>query len=119
MDAVAPVSIVPDTRGAAVQPIEAKRLIEGRPSQAFSTQFSNYQGNFHCGVWVSEPGCWRVHYTEDEFCLILEGEVELVDASGAAKRYGVGDAFVIPQGFSGSWRSIGNVRKYYAIHEDP
>lgn len=118
-DAVAPVPVLPDTQGAAVLSIESSRLIDGSPKQSFNTQFSNYQGNFHCGVWVSEPGAWRVHYTEDEFCLILEGEVELIDAAGTARRFGVGDAFVIPQGFSGSWRSIGNVRKYYAIYEDP
>ena len=118
-DVVTPVTILPDTQGAAVHAIEAKRLIDGAPTQSFNTQFSNYTGNFHAGVWVSGPGAWRVHYTEDEFCLILEGEVELTDAGGSTCRYGVGDAFVIPQGFSGIWRSIGNVRKYYAIYEDP
>lgn len=118
-EVVVPVAVLPDTQGAAVHPIEAKRLLEGRPTQSFNTQFSNYTGNFHAGVWVSDPGAWRVHYTEDEFCLILEGEVELTDAQGGVRRFATGDAFVIPQGFSGTWRSIGNVRKYYAIYEDP
>ncbi len=118
-DVVTPVSVLPDTRGAPVLPIAAARILEGTPTQSFNTQFSNYQGNFHCGVWVSEPGTWRVHYTEDEFCLILEGEVVLTDAAGIARNYGVGDAFVLPAGFSGSWQSVGTVRKYYAIYEDP
>jgi uncharacterized cupin superfamily protein len=118
-DAVATVSILPDTQGAQVIPIEPAKLISGTPNQSFNTQFSNYRGNFHCGVWVSEPGTWRVHYTEDEFCMMLEGEAVLTDAAGVSHRYAAGDAFVVPAGFSGSWQSIGNVRKYYAIYEDP
>jgi hypothetical protein len=118
-DAVATVSILPDTQGARVIPIEPAKLISGTPNQSFNTQFSNYRGNFHCGVWVSEPGTWRVHYTEDEFCMMLEGEAVLTDAAGVSRRYAAGDAFVVPAGFSGSWQSIGNVRKYYAIYEDP
>jgi len=117
--AVTPVSITPDTQGARVMPIEPSKLIAGTPHQSFNTQFSNYRGNFHCGVWVSEPGTWRVHYTEDEFCMMLEGEAVLTDAAGVSRRYAAGDAFVVPAGFSGSWQSIGNVRKYYAIYEDP
>jgi len=118
-DAVATVSILPDTQGARVIPIEPAKLISGTPNQSFNTQFSNYRGNFHCGVWVSEPGTWRVHYTEDEFCMMLEGEAVLTDAAGVSRRYAAGDAFVVPAGFRGSWQSIGNVRKYYAIYEDP
>ena len=118
-DVVTPVTVLPDTQGARAIPIDAAKLIAGTPQQSFNTQFSNYRGNFHCGVWVSEPGTWRVHYTEDEFCHLIEGESVLTDAAGVAHRYGTGDAFVIPAGFSGSWQSIGNVRKYYAIYEDP
>jgi hypothetical protein len=111
--------VMPGLAGVELTPVEASRLIEGNPRQAAFNQFSNSRGNFHCGVWVSEPGTWRISYTEDELCVLLEGEAILTDAAGVSRRFGSGDAFVVPAGFVGTWQSIGTVRKYYAVYEEP
>ncbi len=108
-----------DVKGVVFGPVAADRVLAGSPLQAAVNQFSNSRGNFHCGVWASGPGTWRINYTEDEFCVLLEGAALLTDASGTEFRAQSGDAFVIPAGFEGTWESVGEVRKYYAIYEEP
>lgn len=58
-----------------------------------------------------------MHYTEDELCVIIEGSVTLTDAQGAQTTHAKGDAFVIPSGFSGTWKSNEQVTKIYAAFE--
>ncbi len=72
---------------------------------------------FFAGQWGGEPGAWEVVYAphEEEFCLLLEGSVEIIpEGQTEGRRFEKGDAFVIPGGFRGIWRNIGTVRKYYA-----
>ena len=57
-----------------------------------------------------------VSYTETELCVLLEGRVRLTDDRGSAE-FAPGDAFVIAAGFRGTWESIGQVSKIYAILE--
>jgi hypothetical protein len=70
-------------------------------------------------VWSSTDGCWSIRYTEDEFCYLIEGEAVINDAAGEATRVRAGEAFVIPAGFQGTWRTVGVARKFYAIYEEP
>jgi uncharacterized cupin superfamily protein len=52
---------------------------------------------------------------EEEFCLLLEGSVEITpEGESQGRVFHPGDAFVVPGGFRGTWRNIGTVRKYYA-----
>jgi uncharacterized cupin superfamily protein len=48
---------------------------------------------------------------------MLAGEAILTDEQGNAERVKAGDSFVVPAGFKGSWESLGQVRKLYAIYE--
>lgn len=105
--------------GAMTEVIDPARCLEGAPRQAVLNQFSNSRGNFHVGVWSSTEGCWSVRYTEDEFCFLLQGEAVITDASGEATTLRAGEAFVIPAGFTGSWRTVGYACKLYAIYEEP
>lgn len=98
--------------------VAPERLCEGAPLQAVCNQFSNAKGNFHCGSWESGEGCWTIAYTEDEFCYLLAGAVVLEDPHGGSWRFEAGEAFVIPAGFRGTWRSVGEVRKFYALYEE-
>ena len=52
----------------------------------------------------------------DEFMHILEGQVEITDESGASRVYGPGDMFVMPKGFSGTWRQLGPIKKLDAYY---
>ena len=56
-------------------------------------------------------------YTETELCVLLVGRVRLTDETGASMHFGPGEAFVIDAGFRGTWESIGQVTKIYAILE--
>lgn len=51
-------------------------------------------------------------YPVDEFMYILEGTVEVTDRNGQVDKFGPGDAFVMPKGFSGTWRQLSAVKKY-------
>ena len=116
---VTPIRLRDSTAGEPRLPVAPERLREGAPLQSVLNQFSNAAGSFHCGTWSSSEGCWSIRYTEDEFCYLLEGRVVLEDEQGGRWRFETGDAFVIPSGFRGSWRSLGNVRKFYALYEAP
>ena len=68
------------------------------------------------GIWECSPGKVNVDYTgEWEFCHVLEGEAVLTESNGEAFRVKAGDAFVIPEGFKGTWETLVALRKYYVI----
>lgn len=118
-DPVEPMRLRADTEPALRTPVAAERLRAGSPLQSVLNQFSNAAGNFHCGTWSSSEGRWNIAYTEDEFCYLLSGAVVLADESGGSWRFETGEAFVIPAGFRGTWQSLGEVRKFYALYEQP
>lgn len=95
----------------------ADRLLEGQPEQVARNYFSDATGQFFAGVWESSVGRWRVSYTENEFCHITRGRVRIEDARGGACEFGVGDSFVIPAGFSGTWQVLEPMSKLYVIFE--
>jgi len=97
--------------------VDPAKVIAGAPQQEVENHFSTPDGRFHAGYWSSSAGKWRVSYAETEFCHLLEGEVELVDAEGRAERFAAGESLVIPAGFEGTWESLGRVRKLYVIYE--
>jgi uncharacterized cupin superfamily protein len=93
--------------------------ISGEPVQAVRNFYSDPSGSFFAGIWESTPGKWRVNYTEEEFCHLLSGTVVLEDDQGNVETFAAGDAFVIRAGFTGTWETVGVVRKLYAIFERP
>lgn len=78
--------------------------------------YQDRTGAFSAGFWASVPSEIAVSYDEDEFCTLLEGTVELTDASGHTETYEAGASFVIPSGFKGTWKSVTAVRKFYVVH---
>lgn len=97
--------------------VDPAKVVSGRPASTTENHYEAADGKFFSGFWSSEPGEWRVDYTEHELCQLLEGEVVLTAQDGSAERFRPGEAFVIPAGFSGTWRSEGRVRKLYAIYQ--
>lgn len=79
--------------------------------------YASGNGAFRTGFWSSQPVRRDVNYVMDEICFILEGKVELTDASGHAEIYVAGDTFVIPAGFKGVWETVEPTRKFFAIHK--
>ena len=97
--------------------IAPEKLISGGSATKLWHAFSNGTGQFHVGHWSSAPCELYVNYTEDELCVIVEGSVTLTGADGTQTTHMKGDAFVIPSGFSGVWKSNENVTKIYAAFE--
>jgi uncharacterized protein len=98
-------------------PVQADRLLAGDPAPVVWNGYTDATGQFFAGQWSAGPGRWRVVYElhEEEFCVLLEGRVELTDGDGATRRFEAGDAFVVPGGFEGIWHNLTSVRKHYAI----
>ena len=97
--------------------VAAEKLVEGNPEQRLWAQYSDATGQFFAGVWESDPGAWRVRYTEEEHCRIVSGRSRLKAADGTVTEVGPGDEFVIARGFEGVWEVLERTRKTYVIYE--
>lgn len=97
--------------------VAPEKMLSGSPQQVLSNHFSNAAGNFHCGFWEAEIGHWQVHYTEFEYCEILQGRIRMVSAEGIEQTVGVGDRFVIEAGYRGTWQVLEPAKKVYVIFE--
>jgi uncharacterized protein len=106
----------------ATSPVEAflpavEKLLAGQPRQTVANHYSDASNQFHSGEWTGEPGTWRVHYTEHEFCYVTRGRILMIDEAGNETLVKAGDAFVIPAGFKGTWQVLESAHKYYVIFE--
>lgn len=97
--------------------VAPEKLLEGNPRQTVWLEYQDASGEFCAGLWASEPGAWRIAYTEEEYCRILEGRSVITDDAGHAVAVGPGDEFTIPAGFTGTWRVVEPTRKRFVIHE--
>lgn len=95
----------------------AEKCVRGEPMQRTWHQFTSDDEKFLAGTWEAEPGCWKVEYTENEYCRILAGRSLLRDADGNEHPLETGDEFVIPRGFSGEWEVVVTTRKIYVIYQ--
>jgi uncharacterized cupin superfamily protein len=95
----------------------AEKILTGNPQQRLYNHYSSPCGQFSAGVWEGEVGQWTVHYSEHEYCEILQGVSVLRDQQGNAKTLCAGDRFVIPAGFSGTWEVLESCRKHYVVFE--
>ena len=96
---------------------DADRCVRGQPEQRTWHHFTSADEKFFAGYWEADAGCWRIRYTENEFCQIVSGESILRDSEGNERRLKAGDNFVIPAGFEGEWEVVETTRKIYVIYE--
>ena len=99
--------------------LPADRVLAGEPHHEIKSFFENGSGDVVSGVWKSTPGKWRAFDGRDEFCYIIDGHVRLTDAAGTEKTFKTGDAFLIPNGFVGTWEVVETTSKYYVIRHYP
>ncbi len=97
--------------------LASEKLVAGNPKQTLWPHYEDPSGKFFSGIWQSEPGKWKIAYTEEEYCQILEGTSVLTDAAGLAVTVTAGESFVIPRGFTGTWEVLQTTRKIYVIYE--
>lgn len=97
--------------------LPGEKLLRGNPLQQAWSAYEGSEGRFHSGVWRSEVGKWRVNYSEEEYCEILEGVSVIADERGNVVTVRKGDRFVVPRGFAGTWEVVEPTRKIYVIYE--
>lgn len=97
--------------------VAPEKLISGNPKQTVWVQHASADGRFTAGLWHSEVGKWRIRYTEQEYCRILEGLSLITAEDGQAVTVRPGDEFVIPRGFVGTWEVRQPTLKRFVIHE--
>ena len=94
-----------------------EKLITGNPKQEVWIRYANAAETWFVGTWASEPGKWKVNYTEEEYCELLEGRSVITDADGNSVTVGPGDRFVMPRGFKGTWEVVKPTRKTFVIYQ--
>jgi uncharacterized cupin superfamily protein len=84
--------------------------------QRGDTYFTDDTGKCIAGIWECTP-CQTAMgpYPFDEFMVILEGSVIIVEEDGTETTFRAGEAFVIPKGAPISWKQTMSVRKFYVI----
>jgi len=97
--------------------LPAEKLLHGNPTQTLWMHYTDASGKFCTGLWKSEPGTWKIVYTEEEFCHLLEGISIVADSAGRSVRLVAGDEFVIPRGFVGTWQVLQTCTKRFVIYE--
>lgn len=97
--------------------LPAEKLIQGNPRQTVWVQYADPSRRFTVGLWHSEVGKWRIHYTEEEYCHLIEGVSRITDMDGQATMVSAGDNFVIPAGFAGTWEVVEPTTKRFVIYE--
>ena len=71
-------------------------------------------GVSRAGVWEATPYTCRLdNYKCDEFCVVLEGSVTMIDEDGHEEIFRAGDTFLIPKGFTGYWKQTETMKKFF------
>ena len=73
------------------------------------------QGVLSWPIWSCEVSEFDWEYSEQESCLLLEGEVEVSSAFETVNLC-VGDYVVFPRGLKCRWKIIKHVRKHYSFN---
>ena len=93
------------------------RVVEGDPHHVATSHFESPDKGLVAGTWTSTPGKWRTFAERDEFCYITSGCAQLISDDGEVQEFRIGDAFLIPNGFSGFWNVIETTTKHYVIRD--
>lgn len=92
-------------------------LISGSPEGGEHLFLDNEATGTRAGLWHSTPYTERYDsYPINEFMYIIEGSVTLIDDSGE-HTFRAGDSFVLPKGFSGTWKQDEYMLKYFYMSE--
>ncbi|MEJ7927446.1 cupin domain-containing protein [Sphingobium sp. AN641] len=87
------------------------------PMGAGDLLYKSEDGKFIIMVFEAAPALVRLlPYKEDEFWLLLEGEVDFTNAAGETVVFGAGETFLVPKGFSGLSRIRTKMRKLAILY---
>lgn len=94
-----------------------EKLMEGNPKQTVWVHYTDPSKQFVVGIWRSEPGKWKVSYTEEEYCQMLDGVSVITGQDGGSVTVRRGESFVVPRGFVGTWEVVETSTKRFVIYE--
>jgi len=68
-------------------------------------------------IYEDDPATFAVTdpFPFDEFVWVLSGKLILTDAGGQVHEFVAGDSLVVPKGFTGTWKMLGNYRELIAV----
>lgn len=90
------------------------------PEQSIHVYFEDPKIGLSVGVWTTTDMQETFGpYPGDEFMLVLEGRVEMVDGAGHAVSIETGQSFVLRNAIPISWRQVGPMRKFFLLLNDP
>jgi uncharacterized cupin superfamily protein len=100
-------------------PIEAKSLVSGTPRQRGHMVLDDKESGLSAGVWDCTAFTGKMGpYSVNEFMLLLEGSVTIVDEKGGETVIKAGESFILPKGLVCQWKQTGYVRKFFVIFDD-
>jgi uncharacterized protein len=94
-----------------------EKLISGNPKQTVWLHYTDPSKQFLVGIWRSEPGKWRISYTEEEYCHMIEGASIITNEAGQAVTVVAGESFIVPRGFVGTWEVVQTTTKRFVVYE--
>ncbi len=99
--------------------ISPEIIESGNPVQRGHTYFSTEADKFSSGVWdCTEHALKFEPYEVDEFMIVLEGSITLIDKQGDSHIYRAGESFVIPKGCECAWTQLEYCRKFWVNLDD-
>lgn len=100
--------------------IPANALVSGTPVQRGHLYVDDKQRGLTAGIWACGAMTTRMRRQDcDEFMLLLDGAVEIVQPDGKITRIVAGESFILPKGLMRQWRQSGDVKKIFVILETP
>jgi uncharacterized cupin superfamily protein len=107
-----------DQDGLAWQEIPVEPGDPNEPGSEVVT-FRSGDGAFSFGLWRRVPETGPMEPPYHEIAVLIEGEVELIEADGTVHRAGPGDVIVTPKGSKATWKALSPVKKFWAVYHEP
>jgi uncharacterized cupin superfamily protein len=87
----------------------AEMVVRGVEPSEYKTWF---EGQISAMVYAPQDGLLRFEGTSyDELVIVLQGRTILTPENGTPHHYGVGDVFVCPRGYRGTWEFLDTYRE--------
>lgn len=100
-------------------PIPATDLVAGTPVQRGHTYLDDKAHGLSVGVWDCTAFTAKAGpYSVNEYMILLEGSVTIIDKAGKETVIKAGESFLIPKGLYCQWKQTGYVRKFFVIFDD-
>ncbi len=110
----------PEGAGLTRRPPYLKENLETEPPVHSSHLYVNDEAQaIKIGVWECTPHTSKMAaFPVNEFMILLEGSVTMLEKDGKATTIRAGEAFVVPKGAVCQWKQAEPVRKFFVIQGD-